>query len=379
MAIEKLISSDSHIVEPPDLWEKRIDPKFRDRAPRLVWTGETDRWYVDKDTPAGPGGGMLSEAGKRYYDRHGMKRDSSFEEVRPGAYDPHPRIKDLEVDGVVGEILIPTVADRFYGLPVETDLLSAIFRAMNDWMVDFCKPYPDIFKGIGLINVDDAQDALKEYNRCVKMGLAGVMIPTFPGEDRLYDLPEYDPLWARAQADGVPLVMHSGTVRGEEHLFAATAMARRGAGALATVNEYWARRSIGNMIFGGVFERYPGLKLGVIEYEIGWAPYQMRRWDNFYTERQYSTEIQFKDGKLPSDFFRSSVFVNFSDDDAGITYRSLLGVDNVVWGSDFPHRESTWPRSREVLSEMFEGKGVSEEDQQKIAYLNVAKLFNFSV
>ena len=379
MAIEKLISADSHIVEPPDLWEKRIDPKFRDRAPRLVWTGETDRWYVDKDIPMGPGGGMLSEAGKRYYDREGMKQDSSFEEVRPGAYDPHARIKDMEVDGVLGEVLIPTAADRVYGLPVDSDLRSAIFRAINDWMVDFCKPYPDIFKGIGMINVDDVEDGLAEYDRCVKMGLPAIMIPTFPGEDKLYDLPEYDPLWARAQADSIPLVIHSGTVQGVEHIFAATAFTRRGTGALQTINDTWPRRSIGNMIFGGVFERYPGLKLGVIEYEIGWVPFHMRRMDNFYIDRQYSREIKFKDGKLPSDFYRSNIFIQFSDDDGGIVYRDLVGVDNMMFGTDYPHRESTWPRSREVLGELLEGKGVSEEDQTKIACSNAAKAYGFSI
>ena len=381
MAIDKLISADSHIVEPPDLWEKRIDPKFRDRAPRLVMVDGSDRWFIDKDVAAGPGGGVLSEAGKRYDDPDSMKIDSFFEEVRPGAYDPHPRVKDLEMDGVVGEVVIPTVTTRFYTKSIGSDLLSACFRAMNDFMADFCKPYPDTFKGLGMINLRDVQDGLAEYDRCLKMGLSGIMIPSIPDDDRLYDQPEYEPLWARAQESGVPFVIHVSTQHPgpgrQTGAFANTAFKTSGAAAMGGVGDHWIRRSIGNMIFGGVFERYPGLKILVVEFEMGWAPHWLTRLDHSYSELRYSQEVVFPDNKVPSDYWHSNVTVNFMEDAIGMAHRDIIGVDNIVFGSDYPHRESTWPRSREVLSKIL--AGVPEEDQTKIAYSNLARLFNFSV
>ena len=184
MALNKLISADSHVIEPPDVWTERMDTEFRDRAPRLVWTGTTHTWFLDGDTPAGPGGEVLSEAGKRYDDPDSMSIDSSFEGVRRGAYDPHARLKDLEVDGVVGEVVIPTVPTRFYSLPLDSEFLSACFRTMNDWMADFCRPYPDVLKGLGLINVDDVEDGVREYDRCLDMGLESVLVTSFPGEEK---------------------------------------------------------------------------------------------------------------------------------------------------------------------------------------------------
>ena len=258
MSIDKLISADSHVLEPPDLWEKRIYPKFRDRAPRLIREGNVDRWYVDQDMPAGSVGAP-SQAGMRYENPEAMTIEADFEDVRPGAYDPHARLKDLEVDGVVGEVCIPTVATRFYSIPIESDLLFACFRAMNDWMAEFSKPYPNILKGIGIISLDDVQDGVKEFERCAKLGLAGVMIPTFQGEERHYYLPEYEPLWATAQEIGIPIVMHVNSQRSAPRVgftpFATNAFSEIATGARMSALDYWVRLAVGDMIFGGVFER----------------------------------------------------------------------------------------------------------------------------
>ena len=377
MAIEKVLSADSHVVEPPDLWEKRIDPKFRDRAPRLVWTGETDCWFVDKDIPVGPGGEVLSEAGKKFDDREAMSINSTFEKVRPGAYDSHARLKDLETDGVVGEVIIPTIVDRMYGVPVDSDLLSACFRAYNDWIADFCKPYPDIFKGMAMLNLDDIQDGLEEFDRCLKMGLSGAIIPVGPGEDKLYYLPEYEKLWATAAESNTPLLFHAGTQRGKEHVFADRAFAQQGRASKGAVNDYWPRRSIADMIFSEVFERYPALKILVVEFEMGWVPHWLQRMDSSYSDTEYTQEVKFPDNKVPSDYWHSNMLINFMEDKVGMALKDMIGVDNIVFGSDFPHRESTWPHSRRILDELL--GGMSEEDQNKIAYSTTAKLMNFPV
>ena len=379
MALNKLISADSHVIEPPDVWTERIDPEFRDRAPRLVWTGSTHTWFIDGDMPAGPGGEVLSEAGKRYDDPDSMSIDSSFEGVRRGAYDPHARLKDLEVDGVVGEVVIPTVPTRFYSLPLDAEFLSACFRAMNDWMADFCRPYPDVLKGLGLINVDDVEDGVGEFDRCLDMGLESVLVTSFPGEDKMYYQPEYRPLWERAQESGRPLVIHTTTQRhgpgSPPTVFARTGFAVQGAASGFDPVD-WALRSISAMIFGRVFERYPGVKLALVEFEMGWAPYYLERMDRTYSDLRYTQEAHFKDGKNPSDFWHSNVFVNFTEDRVGMMHRDVIGVDNIMWGSDYPHRESTWPRSQQVLGEIL--KDIPLEEQTKFVYSNAAKLFRFN-
>ena len=137
------------------------------------------------------------------------------------------------------------------------------------------------------------------------------------------------------------------------------------------------RASIVDIIFSGVFERYPRLKVGAIEFEVAWAPYFMRRMDNTYEERPSGLKgYRFKEGSLPSDFFRSNVFISFQEDDLGIQLRHYVGVDNLLWASDYPHAESTFPKSREIVDKIL--AGIPEDEQRKIAGENAAKLYGFS-
>jgi len=137
------------------------------------------------------------------------------------------------------------------------------------------------------------------------------------------------------------------------------------------------RRAIAALIFGGVFERYPALKVGAVEFEIAWAPYFMNRMDNVYSERaQGVTHHRFKHGALPSDFFRQNVFISFQEDALGIQLRSYVGVDNLMWGSDYPHAESTFPKSREIVDRILQD--VPDEEKRKIVGDNVARLYHFN-
>ena len=141
--------------------------------------------------------------------------------------------------------------------------------------------------------------------------------------------------------------------------------------------EHWIMRSISAMMFGGVFERYPGLKIALIEFEIGWVPYYLEQMDRNYSDLRYTQEIKFKDDRVPSDFWRSNVMINFMEDRIGLMHRDIIGIDSLMWGSDYPHRESTWPRSREVLAEILQD--VPQEEQTKFVYSNAANLFDFKV
>ena len=135
--------------------------------------------------------------------------------------------------------------------------------------------------------------------------------------------------------------------------------------------------SLGAIILSGVFQRFPKLRVGAIEFEVLWAPYFMGRIDNVYKERAIGTSgYRFKSDALPSDFFRSNIFISFQEDDLGIRLRHEVGVENLMWGSDYPHAESTFPRSREIVDRIL--KDVPEDEKALIAGENTARLYHFN-
>jgi len=140
--------------------------------------------------------------------------------------------------------------------------------------------------------------------------------------------------------------------------------------------DFWVRCSLSDIIYAGVFERYPKLTVAAVEFELSWVPYFLRMLDYVYIERQQQATYRFKDQVLPSDVFHRHVSLSFQEDDLGIQLRHLIGVDNLMWGSDYPHAESTWPRSREVLDRVL--AGVPPQEKRKIVCDNAATLFGFS-
>jgi predicted TIM-barrel fold metal-dependent hydrolase len=370
MSTYTLISSDSHIIEPIDLWETHIDRQFRDRGPHLVHEGDVDQWYADGVKFGNIG--TNQQAGLRFDAPEKLTAAGSMHTAPLGGFDPHAHVKDMDLDSVTGGVLYPSQGLTVYRVP-DGALLSAIFRAYNDWLADFCHAYPQRLKGIAMLNVDDPQDAASELQRAANMALAGAMIPLRPMQQR-YDHPMYEPLWAAAQDLDRPLSLHVGTYRWQP----GTDPNDSAQDIVAFTNrECDARNAIAAMIYAGVFERFPKLRVGVVEFEVAWAPYFLVRLDNVYTERAVGRKLtRFKDGMLPSDFFRRNVFISFQEDDLGIQFRSLIGVENLMWGSDYPHAESTFPKSREIVERLL--KDVSAEEQAMIAGENAAQLYHFN-
>ena len=373
MSTYRLISSDSHIFEPPDLWEKWIEPKYRDRAPYVKSEEETDQWYVDQDIPFGSFNNAA--AGVRFEHPELLTFKGRYEEVRLGGFEPDAHIKDMELDGVSGGVLYPSAGLTIWNVP-DSDLLSACFQAYNNWLGDvWCKPYPHLLKGIAMVNLDDIGEGVRELERVAKMGLVGAMIALRPMNLR-YNHPDYEPLWAAAQDLEIPLSLHTGSHRWQPQETQVITQ-QQGDATAATNREIHTRNAIADMIFSGVFERYPKLMVGAVEFEIAWAPYFMGRMDDTYIQRIPGQSIQrFKGGLLPSDLFRRNIFIGFQEDDIGIELRNHIGVEVLQWGSDYPHSESTFPRSREIVERIL--RGVPEEDKAMIAGGNAARLYKFN-
>ena len=366
----RVISSDNHVVEPVDLWTSRAEAKFKDRAPHVESLEEGDWWFCDglKIGSAGTG----SQVGVRFEKPETARIQHRMEEARPGGYIPEEHVKDMDIDGIDVSIVYPTVALSLYSVPY-SELLTSNCRTYNDWVGEFCNAVPKRLKGIAMLNLDDVQAGVKELERCANLGFVGAMISVYPPEERSYDKPEYEPLWAAAQDLGMPLSLHISTNRlsvGQEF-----EDLDNETNAFMTNVDHWVRMSLANIIFSAVFERYPKLQVGSVEMELSWVPHFLDRLDYNYTQREQERRrgVQFKGGALPSDFFHNNVFLGFQEDALGIEMRHRIGVDQLQWGADYPHLESTFPRSRQILEEIL--VDCTEEEKAKIAGGNAARVY----
>ena len=226
-----------------------------------------------------------------------------------------------------------------------------------------------------MLNTDDVPVAVKEMQRCHKIGLIGAMITVYPTEERPYALPEYEPLWATAQEPGnaaKPPHRHQSAAPGQPFVD----IESTGAAALTNV-DHWVRMSLAHMIFSGVFERYPKLRVGSVEMEFSWALHFLDRFDYNYTQRPPTGDWYiFKENMLPSDYFHRNIFLSFQDDALGVKNRDIIGLDKLAWGSDYPHPESTFPRSREVIEEIL--GDCTDEEKAKIAGSNIARIYHLN-
>ena len=282
MAGYKIISSDSHIIEPPDLWTARVEGRFKEKAPRVVSEENGDWWYIDGHRTNSFQSGAF--AGVRFENPEDLRMSAKWENVRPGGFMIDDRIKDLNADGVDGEVIYPTEGLLAYNTG-DPELLTVICATYNEAMSEFCSPAPDRLKGIAMINVDDVESAVKEMQRSRQMGLVGAMITVYPTEDKSYDRPEYEPFWEAAEELGMPLSLHVATGRpGPGQEFQDPTNVRP---AFFATADYWVRVSLAHMIFSGVFERHPALKVISVEHEVAWAPFFIELLDYTYTQRAH--------------------------------------------------------------------------------------------
>jgi predicted TIM-barrel fold metal-dependent hydrolase len=368
-----ILSSDSHVFEPADLWTTRIDAAFRQRAPRIVRIDGADEIVIDADQVLS-GIGLISNAGARFEAPETISGRGRLEDVHRGGWDPEQHLADMRLDGVAGEVLYPSQG-LFYFRIADSALMSAIFRAYNDWLAEFCRTDPSRLKGIAMVNLDNVAEGIKELERAARLGLAGAMITEYPLEDRRYDQPEYEPFWSAAESLGMPLSLHTATRR-QGKIRGAGAKTLRDASSRAT-KAFYPALSMCDMIFSGVFDRHPRLTLAIVEFELSWAPHLLDTMDYTYRERHEEAIYRFKSAMRPSDFFHTNVVLSFQEDAIGIRLRDVIGVDNMMWGSDYPHSESTFPQSRKILAEIL--AGVPEAEQARIVGGTTARVYGFDV
>ena len=384
----RVISADSHMMEPADLWETRLDSKFRERSPKVV-KSESGKGYLFIAPGVRPfpvaGGFGIGKSGEELKEH--LKK--GYEAARPSGWDPAERIKDQDIDGVQAEVIYTTLGMPLFGLD-DDELRRACFGVYNDWVGEFRAYAPKRLHPVALISLDDIPLAVKELERCAKLGLKGAMIWGVPPEDKPYYSELYDPFWAAAQEMKMPLSLHVITQRDqkgrnrdkdkkpgeqrEDHNQILGGGIKMLLGTMQPV--YQVQRTLSSFIFGKVFERFPNLRVVSAENDTGWIAHFMYRSDHFY--EKFGTMREDTRLKMhPSDYVRRNIWATFQDDAIGPMTYKFFGEDNYMWASDFPHTDSTWPNSLKVIKQDFEG--VPAGVTQKIVCDNAAKLYNIEL
>lgn len=296
-------------------------------------------------------------------------KNMSFKDLRPGGYDPVERLKDQDIDGVSGEVLYCTYGMGLYTMP-DAELQEASFNAYNEWMVEMTSHAPNRLKGLALISIANVDNAVKSLQHWMKRGMAGAMIACVPPEGSNYSDAQYDPFWSAAEDIGAPIIIHTltsmrkGNFRFERHL--------KGA-ARYPENPLEVMLTLGEMISTPLFDRHPKLRIVLAEADTGWLPWLLERVYRGHERYGMQNGITLK--LKPSEYFHRNVSASFIKDRVGVFTREFLGVENLMWSSDYPHTDTTWPKSRDSIAHDF--AGVPESDQRKMTYTNAAKLYGF--
>ena len=365
------ISADSHVTEPPDCYSSRLDSKFRDRAPYLVNDPvKGAQFVIEGMTPIRIG--SLAAAGVPTSEIK-KQQARSFDMLHRGGWDPKARIADMERDGVAAEVIYPSVGMAVFFTP-DIELAAACCRAYNLWLEEYCSAVPDRLFGIGQSAAVSPQELIEDIRRIKAQGLRGVMLPLEPGVAD-FDDPMYDEAWAAAAEFDLPLSFH---VLPRTKTGAETSLQKARGGKLANILSITRlnQEVINTFVLGGVFERIPSLKLICVEADAGWVPHYAHRmdhgWERFRTMLD-SEGLQ----QPPSTYILNNVYFTFQDDRIALQAAHLMNSKRLLWASDFPHNDSTWPDSLSLLERHTEG--VPDETVTDIVRNNVIELYSLPV
>jgi predicted TIM-barrel fold metal-dependent hydrolase len=330
-----IISADSHVDEPMDLWDE-MPADLREEFPTRPVHAPGTR----------PAGGM----------------------------DPKIRIEHMDLDGVSAEILYPTYGLRLFAIPHKAQKMA--FRIYNDWIADYCKTSPKRLYAIPALCVYDIDDAIAEMQRCYDMGLKGGLVWQVPDPALPLTSDHYEKLWAAAGELGYPINFHILTGHNYNRAVRTGIEKPRASVNIKTAD---AVTSVYDILWSGVFERYPKFKMQLVESEIGWLPFHIQQWDYYYLRfsKEGPNHEDFPISRLPSDIFNDHVYATFMDDQVGCQTLKFWGDRNCMWSSDYPHPNMTWPNSRAFL-----GRQIGDLDpakQRRVLSENVIELYKLDL
>jgi predicted TIM-barrel fold metal-dependent hydrolase len=367
-----VIDADAHVQEPPTLWQERVPARWRDRAPRVERRDEGD-WWVFDDGKASQPLGLTAAAGRSFvaYQRAGVRH----EELRPAMFEPKARLADLDADGIAVQVLYPSVTlsgARTY--TDEPELQRLCVRAYNEWITEFCAAGEGRLVPQGIIPTTGIDDALAELDWVLDHGHRGVIISRFPNGG-LDVSPEDDRFFGRVEEAGIPVAVHIGSF-----LRANPDMKPRRWDDLAYLGDAGASKAGGHtlpvacdFLFSGLCERFPALKILLVESNIGWIPTLLEQCDDMFLRYRWFTGAVAKMRLMPSELFHRNFWATFMVDTVGLELRHRLNLDHVMWSTDYPHTGTDWPNSRTTMDRQF--RGLPMADVRRLVHDNAAALY----
>jgi predicted TIM-barrel fold metal-dependent hydrolase len=346
------IDADGHVQEPPSAWERHLAPRFRPFAPRVL---RDDQGRVRQ---------MIGGELKPYI----PVPASGDWEIPAGGHDPKRRLADMDGQGVEASVLFPTFGLMFAGLE-RSDVQTALCRAYNDWLHEFCGADPKRLLGVAVVPQHDLLEALAEARRGVdELGFRGVMMRPNPVRGRTLDDPCWDPLWSLLEERGVPLAVHEGTTQDLPQ----SGRDRFDNFALRHVCSHPHEQQIActGLVMGGVLERHPALRVVFLESGCGWLPHWLERMDDHMDAWGHATA---KLPLRPSEYFRRQCFVSCDPQERTIpSVVELVGEDVVVFATDYPHPDAI---SGDLVAKIADREELHTRAKQKILRTNAVRCF----
>jgi predicted TIM-barrel fold metal-dependent hydrolase len=368
-----IISVDDHLVEPPEVFENHVPAAFRDSAPRLIREPNADFWmYGDRKIR---NVAMNAVAG-RPPEEYGFE-PAKMTGMRRGCWDIHDRIDDMNANGILSSLCFGSFTGMdgsvFLANPDKAAALVHL-KAYNDWHIDeWCAAYPGRMIPVAVLPLWDMAATVEEIKRVAAKGCRGVSVsdnPTVKGLPSIHN--EYwNPFFKACAENNVTIICHIGAGNAPGHT------------SMDSPIEVWTitfpmaiAMGAADWLHHPALKQYPDLKISLTEGGIGWIPYLLERADYVNWRHHAWTNSQFEGGK-PSDLFRKHFYTCFIDDRFGLENRHAVGIDTICYEADFPHSDSVWPESPELLWKSFDGLGMTDEEINKITHLNAMRCYEF--
>ncbi|WP_236795468.1 amidohydrolase family protein [Amycolatopsis sp. GM8] len=369
-----MVSVDDHVIEPAALFDGRLPAKYQDKAPRLLRRENgTMAWrYEGVDLPSL----AINAVAGRPPDEYGFE-PACIEEIRPGCYDIHARVKDMNANGLLGSMCFPSFP-RFCGQLFleqgnDREQAAAMVRAYNDWHVeDWAGAYPGRFIPLALPMLWDPEASAAEVHRMARKGCHAV---TFTSNPHALGLPSlytdhWDPFFQACAEENTVVCMHLGS---------SSQVPKTSPDApieciysLSPINLIEAAADV---VWSPLFRKFPTLKVALSEGGAGWVPYFTERIDYIYRHTKHWSGMDLGAGRTPSQVFNEHVLLCFIDDAVGVENRNRLNLDNLMWECDYPHSDTTWPQSPEAAMDYL--TGLPDHDINRITHLNAMRHFSY--
>ncbi len=369
-----LVSVDDHSVEPPDMYKRHLPATYLDKAPRIVRNAQgIDEWVFQGQSTTTPFG-MCAVVGWPREER-GFN-PGTFSEMRPGCFDVHERVRDMNANGVLASMCFPTMAGfnaRTFTEAADRDLSFVMLQAYNDWHIDeWCAAYPGRFIPLGIVPMWDVELAVKEVHRMGKKGFRAVSFLEAPHAQGWPSFlsGHWDPMLEAIIEEHMVLCLHIGGAYGLIRL-APEAPVDHQIVLPTQVTMLVAQ----DLLFGPTFRKYPDLRVALSEGGIGWIPFYLERADRHFRNQSWIGNDF--GGKLPSEVLREHALACFITDPVGVRERQHIGIDMLAWECDYPRTDTTWPQSPELLWGELQAAGATEQEIHKITWENALRFFSW--